>query len=32
MIYELRTYTMKPGAAVKAATHSGETGRAVSYG
>lgn len=29
MIYELRAYTMKPGAAVKAAAHSGEVGRAV---
>ena len=29
MIYELRTYTMKPGMAIKAAAHSGEMGRAV---
>lgn len=29
MIYELRTYTMKPGMAVKAAAHSGDVGRAV---
>ena len=29
MIYELRTYTMKPGMAPKAAAHSGEVGRDV---